>query len=426
MTEKLCQPKLRFPEFQYAEDWESRKLGKIVSIINDKAGNRKLTPMSITAGVGLVSQMEKFGREIAGTAYKNYFIIRKNDFAYNKSSTKEYPEGYIALYSGDNEGAVPNSIFICFRVQNDEVDPKYLNYLFSNNTHGKWLRNFITVGARAHGSLNVNNNDLLSLPIPLPKGQTSKKEQQKIADCLSSIDELITAESKKLDALKVYKKGLMQQLFPAEGETLPKLRFPEFRKEENWETIALQWIAKPVTDKVKTTTQQTILTLSSEQGLVYQNEYFGKRIAGKNLKQYTKIIENDFVYNDRATKLSIYGTIKKLSKHEAGVVSPIYKCFRFNKHEHPSYWEYYFESGMHESQLYTLINEGARSGRFNITIQTFLSTFAKRPKPEEQGKIANILCSIEDLITNQRKKTEALKNHKKGLMQKLFPTISEL
>src|SRR5690606_12899692 len=112
-----------------------------------------------------------------------------------------------------------------FRVDKDRVYPEFLDYQFQNNNHGKWLRTFIEVGARAHGSLNIDNHVLFKMPILLPP----PKEQKKIADCLSSLDNLIITENQKLQALKAHKKGLMQQLFPAEGEMTPTLRFKEFK-----------------------------------------------------------------------------------------------------------------------------------------------------------------------------------------------------
>jgi len=211
-------PKLRFPEFRDAGEWTTVTLGSVASISTEKVGDKTCIPMSITSGVGLVSQMEKFGRIIAGSSYKNYLLLKMNDFAYNKSATKEYPEGFIALYCGDEVAAVPNSIFTCFRIKSHLPSPQYLNYLFLGNLHGQWLRKFIEVGARAHGSLSIDEDDLLAMPVPLPKGESSLLEQQKIADCLTSLDDLITIQAQKLDALKTHKKGLMQQLFPSPEE----------------------------------------------------------------------------------------------------------------------------------------------------------------------------------------------------------------
>ncbi len=203
-------PEWRFPEFKNDGEWVVEPLGSISRKINEKTKGRKFKLMSITAGEGLVSQIEKFGREIAGNSYKNYYVILKNDFAYNKSSTKFYPQGEIAMYEGEEIGAVPNSIFTCFRFNVEIIHPAFAKYHFINNLHGKWLLNFITVGARAHGALQVNEKDLFSLPFSYP----SKQEQQKIADFFSNLDELITAEAEKIEQLEQHKEGLMQKMFP--------------------------------------------------------------------------------------------------------------------------------------------------------------------------------------------------------------------
>jgi len=104
--------------------------------------------------------------------------------------------------------AVPNSIFTCFRIIDHEAYPPFFNYVFHNNYHGHWLRKYIEVGARAHGALSIDTKHLWSMPVALP----IFKEQQKIVDCLASIDDLIGAEGRKLELLKKYKKGLMQKL----------------------------------------------------------------------------------------------------------------------------------------------------------------------------------------------------------------------
>jgi type I restriction enzyme S subunit len=205
----------------------------------------------------------------------------------------------------------------------------------------------------------------------------------------------------------------------------PKLRFPEFRDAGEWEEKQLHQIAKPVSDKASDRNNDKMLTLSGEHGLVLQSDYFGKKIAGDNVERYIRIALNDFVYNDRTTKLSVYGSIKRLSKYESGIVSPIYKCFRFGAGENPVFWDWYFESGFHEPQLHGLVNEGARAGRFNISIEMFLSTLVWYPGPAEQQKIADCLSSIDELIIAEAQKLDTLKAHKKGLMQQLFPAEGE-
>lgn len=206
---------------------------------------------------------------------------------------------------------------------------------------------------------------------------------------------------------------------------MPSLRFPEFRKMAGWKETKLHKIARPVSERAVTGDGDNVLSLSGEHGLVLQSDYFGKKIAGDSTERYLKLLRNDFVYNDRTTKASTFGTIKRLSKYAGGIVSPIYKCFRFHSHEIPVFWEWYFESGSHEAQLGSLVNEGARAGRFNISISQFLSTSAWRPDEPEQQKIAEFLSSVDELITAQDRNLSELKNYKTGLMQQLFPQEGE-
>ena len=234
-------PKLRFPEFRSAGDWQYKPLSDIAEPISDRVGTTKCVPMSVTTGVGLVSQEEKFGRTIAGNSFKNYIRLQTNDFAYNKSATKEFPQGYIARHFDTKDAAVPNSIFTCFRPDIVAVIPEFLDHLFHKNHHGRWLRKYITVGARAHGALSVSDKDFMSMPVPLPPDEVSYSEQRKIADCLGSLDDLIAAEGRKLEALREHKQGLMQQLFPRPRRNRAPPPLPRIQRrwgvgrDDNWQ-----------------------------------------------------------------------------------------------------------------------------------------------------------------------------------------------
>jgi type I restriction enzyme S subunit len=420
-------PKLRFPEFRGAEGWTTKTLGAVASISTEKVGDNTCIPMSITSGVGLVSQMEKFGRIIAGSSYKNYLLLKKNDFAYNKSATKEYPEGFIALYSGDELAAVPNSIFTCFRIKGDSPEPLYLNYLLLGNLHGKWLRNFIEVGARAHGSLSIDEDDLLALPVPLPIGKTSLREQQKIAECLSSVDELIAAQARKLDALKTHKKGLMQQLFPREGETQPRLRFPEFRDAGAWEPRNLDGV---------------LLAISSGLSLTQGDDKTGHKVTR---------IETISAGTIDLAKVGFVKSTQDVSDYKLEVGDILFSNINSLAHIGKSVFvdrDYDLYHGMNLLRLvvnrikgdpkfvfYLINTRGIRDSlreRANKAVnqasinQTELGkTELALPSILEQQRIASCLTSLDDLIAAQTQKLEALKTHKQGLMQQLFPSLEE-
>ena len=423
---KKLVPKLRFPEFQSAGNWTTEKLGALATISTEKVGTNICVPMSITSGVGLVSQEDKFGRVIAGDSYKNYLLLKPNDFAYNKSATKEYPEGFLTLYSGTKLAAVPNSIFTCFRINGDSPDVRFLNYQFSDNLHGRWLRQFIQVGARAHGSLSINDNDLMALPVPVPNGTASVSEQQKIAECLSSLDELIAAQARKVDALKTHKKGLMQQLFPREGETQPRLRFPEFDGATDWANENLEDLAKRGSGHTPAKTFP---------------EYYGGGVKWVSLAD-SKRLDAGFI-SESETEISELG-IKKSSavlhpagtvliSRDAGVGKSAVMAVPMAVSQHFIVWVCHGEKLSNWFLYYLLqlmkpIFERIATGS---TIKTIGLPFFKGlciavPSPPEQQRIANCLTSLDDLITAATQELATLKTHKKGLMQQLFPSAAEL
>lgn len=421
-------PRLRFPEFQ--NEWYSQALGAIASIIKEKAGNKKCTLMSIMTGVGLISQIDKFGKEIAGDQYKNYIIVHNNDFAYNKSATKEYPQGFIALYTGPKIAAVPNSIFTCFKVQPERIIPAYLNYLFLGNFHGKWLQRYITVGARAHGSLSIDDDDLLSLPIPYPKGVSSLGEQQKIADCLSSLDKRITAETSKLDTLKDHKKGLLKQLFPAEGETLPQLRFPEFRDAGEWE---IQQVGKKI----------DLLTGYPFNGIDISEIPKGSRLLrGINVTEgfVRHSQEIDRYYNNSCDSLEKFklkvGDLvigmdgSKVGKNSAiisdtDVGSLLVQRVARIRTKCTTLTTFIFHH-INSKKFHLYVDKiNTSSGIPHISAKQIKDFEIAFPSTPEQQQIADCLSSLDELITAQAQKIDLLKTHKKGLMQQLFPVIDE-
>ena len=187
-TKQGIVPALRFPEFSEAGEWNMPHLREICTRITTKVGYSRLSPISISAGIGSVAQTEKFGRDISGEQYRNYIELNKGEFAYNKGNSKKYPQGCVYRLEEFDKVAAPNA-FICFRF-NDSVIPDFFKGYFDSNYHGKQLQNVITSGARSNGLLNINADEFFNIILPTPK---DKKEQQKIADCLSSIDALIKA-----------------------------------------------------------------------------------------------------------------------------------------------------------------------------------------------------------------------------------------
>ena len=401
---KEIAPKLRFPEY-IGNNLKITKLGKISSIVKEKAGENEYTLMSVTSGVGLIPQAEKFGREIAGDSYKNYIVIKKYDFAYNKSATKQFPEGYISMLEKFDIAAVPNSIFTCFRITDNEAYPPFFDYLWHNNYHGHWLRKYIEVGARAHGALSVDTKHLWSMPLALP----DFNEQQKIADCLSSIDDLIDAESRKLKTLEKYKKGLMQKLFPAEGKTLPEWRFPEFRGKSEWRI-------KPL-GKICTNYDSRRMPITEKDRVKGEIPYIG----ASGVIDYI----NDFIFDEDLLCVSEDGA--NLVARTYPIAFSISGKTWVNNHAHVLKFSHNYTQNIVESYLNMINLQDFLTGMAQPKLNRAKLDIIPIPLPEEeeQQKIADCLSEIDTMIEEQSNKVEQLKAHKKGLMQGLFPSLEE-
>jgi type I restriction enzyme S subunit len=237
------------------------------------------------------------------------------------------------------------------------------------------------------------------LLIQFPKAD----EQQRIAECLSSVDELIAAQAQKVDALKAHKKGLMQQLFPREGETQPRLRFPEFNNSP-------EWVERPLAEIAPL---QRGFDLPSDQirpgnvPIVYSNGPKGFHESG--------MAEGPGIVTGRS------GTIGKLHFIEQGAYWP----------HNTSLWVTSFEGNLPKFIFYLFESIGFQRFASGSGVPTlnrndahcYVSALAS--DVNEQQRIADSLTSLDELIAAQTQGLDALKAHKKGLMQQLFPSMEE-
>jgi type I restriction enzyme S subunit len=358
----------------------------------------------------VLDQRDFFDKDIANQSnLAGYYIVKKGDYVYNPRISKTAPVGPI---SKNNIGdGVMSPLYTVFRFNN--YDNNFYAHYFNSTCWHHYMRQASSTGAR-HDRMAISNDDFMALPLPI----SSLEEQQKIADCLSSIDELISTQSQKVEALKIHKKGLMQQLFPREGETVPRLRFPEFRDAGEWEIHKIEEACeKPFSGGTPPTTNKN---------------YYGGKIpfirSGEIDKNVTELFLSDAGLVNSSAKLvqkgdvlvALYGANSgevALGKIN-GAINQAVICLR-SRTSNAFLYQYLAFKKDEITAKYLQGGQGNLSGDIIKSIELLFS------KDLEQQKIASCLSSIDDLITTQSQKLETLKTHKKGLMQQLFPAADE-
>jgi type I restriction enzyme S subunit len=386
-------PLLRFAEFRDTEGWAIRELNEFITERSEYP-TEKVPLYSLTIDEGVVPKTERYERSfLVKEEEEAYKVVYPNDFAFNPMNLRF---GAIAKYTGKENVAVSKyyNIFHC----DNSVNSRFCELYFKS--YGM-LAHYDNV---ATGTLiekrRVHFSSFLEFKIYFPK----LKEQQKIASCLTSLDDLITAESQKLDALKGHKKGLMQQLFPADGETVPALRFEEWRDTEGWEEKILKDACKMQAGKFVSASE--IFEKKSD-GLYPC--YGGNGLRGF-VKSYTHTGEYSLIGRQGALCGNITLVNGKFHATEHAVVTTLEEGI-------DTIW-------LHYMLVYLNLNQYATGqAQPGLSVENLEKVNIKIPKTvKEQQKIADCLTSLDALIKAQSDKIEALKGHKKGLMQQLFPS----
>lgn len=386
-------PKLRFPEF--TGKWQNEKLGNMF-ISRQETGFADLPLMSLTDESGLVPQQETKKKDNSNVNKSKYLRVCEGDIVYN---TMRMWQGRCAYCK--NEGIVSPAYTVC--IPKDGCDGVFFYYYFK--TYDLIQKFHANSQGLVSDTLNLKFDKFASIAINRP---IKKEEQQKIADCLSSIDELIDAESRKLKALEKYKKGLMQKLFPAEGKALPEWRFPEFSNDDGWIKTSLSQICIMQAGKFINASE-----IFSEQKNNMYPCYGGNGLRGYTL---THNCSGDYPLIGRQGALCgnvTFATGDFYATEHAIVVTA-------NK-DIDEKWLFYLLDYLQLNQYAT---GQAQPG---LSVQTLEKVTAIYPrKVEEQKKIANCLSEIDTVIAEQSNKVEKLKAHKKGLLQGLFPSLKEV
>ncbi|MCZ7580610.1 MAG: restriction endonuclease subunit S [Fimbriimonadaceae bacterium] len=395
-------PKLRFPEFRDTPECPMQPLSTVAEFVAERVPLSALDLCSYIStetilpdfgGVGKAPALPTSG---SFTRYAPGDVLIANIRPYLKK-----------VWHADRAGGASNDVIVVR--SKPTASPGYVACLLRSDR-------FIDYIMRGAKGVKMPRGDVALMkayPVPVP----SPAEQRKIAECLTSLDELIAAEGRKLEALRAFKKGLMQNLFPREGETTPRLRFPEFRTAGEWEETSIARTADVITGSTPSTARR---------------EYYG---GAYQFVSPADITEERYVEQTKTT-LSEEGFAVTRFVPAGSVLfvcigSTIGKVAQNKEHcatnqqinavvPGPDSFGDFLYYGL--AQLSGAV--AALAGRQAVPIVSkslFSSIKIRCPGLPEQRRIASCLGSLDTLITEQAKKLNTLKTHKQGLMQGMFP-----
>ena len=402
-------PKLRFPEFRREPAWEMKALAPFLKDVSERVPSETDLPIYSSTRTGLKPQDDYYDGNILLNK-NDYGVVPVGCFVYRHMSD----DGLFKFNINDTGRSIAVSKeYPVFKTIS--LDPRFLlNKLNFGADFQRYAMSQKAGGTRTRLYLSK----LGEWKTPLPKVD----EQQKIAECLNTLDELIGAESQKLDALKAHKKGLMQQLFPREGETIPCFRFPEFLSAPNWEEKTLGEIAEVASGQIdpKDSPYRDFLQIGSEN----IESDSGKVVNLKSARE-KGVISGNYLFDEQDVLYSkIRPALNKVAEPNfKGVCSA--DIYPIRPASGSLLRSYLFFLLLSERFLGYAIRSSDRGKIPKINREALLTYQAQIPKPAEQHRIATCLSSLDELIAAQSDQLSVLQAHKQGLLQQLFPSLAE-
>lgn len=405
-------PKLRFPEFQMELGWRKDDLGNLFTERKEK-GYPNLPLLSLTEQNGIIPQAETNRKNNSSLDKSKYLRVCYGDIAYNTMRMWEGRSAFVNM-----EGIVSPAYTICTPKNN--INSFFYSYYFK-------LPNLISEFHRysqglVKDTLNLKFDKFAQISVGVPP---KSEEQQKIADCLSSIDELINFREQKLAALKQHKKGLMQQLFPSHNDlqaskraiVYPKLRFPQFKDCKGWEVVKLEELFDLTiqNEKANSFDKDKIITVKLHTLGVVKNERTDTLTGGTN---YFHRKAGDFIFSKIDFLNGAFGIVP--NELDGFCSSSDIPSFSFKPESNANFFMYWLKANYLD---FKIERAGTSNTLKRISSKALFAMQLPIPLPEEQQAIADCLSSLDKLISEENEQIGRLKDHKKGLMQQLFPKI---
>lgn len=407
-------PKIRFKGFK--DDWEQRKLSEICERITRKNRNNESDlPLTIASQFGLIDQRDFFNKVVAAKDMSNYYLLKKGEFAYNKSYSNGFDYGSIKRLNAYKQGCL-STLYICFGITSDEVESDYLECFFDTL---KWYGDLSMIcaeGARNHGLLNVDTKGFFDeVTVDLPK---SLEEQKRISVYMNALNRLITLHQRKCDETKQLKKFMLQKMFPKNGEKNPEIRFEGFT--DDWEQRKLSDCAefrrgsfpqpygnKDWYDGKGAMPFVQVADVSSDMKLVNDTK-----------QKISKLAQPMSVFAEKGSVLvTLQGSIGRvaITQYGAFVDRTVLIFDKYKDDIDKKFWAYIIK------EKFEYEAKKAPGGTIKTITKEVLANFdLMLPCYAEQSILADYLIKLDHLITLHQRKCEKLKELKKYMLHNMF------
>jgi len=410
---KSLLPKLRFLEFQDSGEWKTIKLRQLTNLITKGTTPTSLGYEFTSSGINFI-KIEAITEEgnidiskVAAISEECHEALKRsqleiNDILFSIAGAL----GVVSIVNGDILPANTNQALAIIRLDNKESLGFISNFLKTQNIQSAIMK--IKAGA---AQPNISLGQLGDFDIFLPQ----LPEQQKIADCLTSLDDLIAAQSQKVAALQTYKKGLMQNLFPAEGESVPRLRFPEFESAGEWEEKKLEDVCEINPSNGNLPESFVYIDLES----VVAGQLISKKKIYRDdaPSRAQRLLKNgDVIYQTVRPyqKNNFYCDFNDENTYVASTGYAQLRAFGVSR---------FLYQLVHTETFVTKVIARCAGGNYPAISSSELAeiTVTNPPDPKEQQRIAELLTALDEQISAQGEALAGLKVHKRGLLQGLFP-----
>ena len=384
---------MRFPEF--GGEWKKTKLADITKrVLRKNKGVVSERPLTISAQYGLIDQRDFFNKVVASENLEGYYLLKRGEFAYNKSYSNEHPWGAVKRLDTYDEGVL-STLYICFECFGAHSD--WLVHYFDSPKWNGQVSAIAVEGARNHGLLNVAIEDFFGTQHFIPNNIA---EQEKIASFLNLIDERITAQIRIIEDLKSLSDVICERLYnPSEKGEWQTYKYEDLFSVSNERNSKLQY--------------KNVLSASQEYGMIERNELnIDIKFEESSITNYKIVRPNQYVIHLR----SFQGGFAYSEK--TGVCSPAYTILVPNENLATAFLKYYFTSKKFIDSL-RIVTYGIRDGR-SISVEEFLQLKVNIPDISQQNHIVCVMQLWEEKIRTEEAYLFQLQCQKMYLLSTMF------